>query len=361
MPETKIDSAVSSNLTNAMTDFSVGAQQTDGATGQDETEWMNTHWSIWFGYYKTIPELKSTIDTRAKWVIGKEGYEADPKTKKIMDNWIGWGKDTPNQLIKNMVRTYYVGGDFFAEIIKSGNKVINLKPLDPGSIKIIVNGKGILQRYEQVNKIEKRPPTKFKPEEIFHLANNRFADEIHGTSIIPAIKDIILMRNEAMADNKLINHRFAYPRWILHLDTDDATEIAEFKRKYDKANASGENLYVPKDVVVPELVAVAPQATINLLPWIQDLTGYFHQATNTPEVIVGTATKTTEAAAKVLILGYEQSVRDDQLFIVENFKSQLKLEIKLKFPTPIEQEMATDERKDGQVNKPMNVNPTKHE
>ena len=51
MPETDINSAVASDLTNAVTDFSVAAETTDGATESKETEWMNTHWTQFFGYY----------------------------------------------------------------------------------------------------------------------------------------------------------------------------------------------------------------------------------------------------------------------------------------------------------------------
>ncbi len=360
MPETKIDSTVASNA-NTFLDYSVDTMSTEGPADQKETTWMNNDFPQYLGYYKTIPELKSTIDTKAKWVVGK-GYKADEKVKKILDKIKGFGKDTFNTILQNCVKTYYVGGDSFCEIIKNDSgKLINLKPLDPAVMKIVVNGQGIIIRYEQISKVAGKEPKPFEPEDIFHLAKNRFADEIHGSSIIKAVEEIILMRNEAMADNKIINHRYAYPRWIMHLDTDDPQEIIAFKEKYDKANAGGENMYVPKGVVEPEMMAVAPQATINLLPWIQDLTDYFYQATNTPQVIVGSAGKTTEASAKVLYLAFQQSVEEDQLFIEENVKLQLKLEIELESPPSIEPDMAKDEKKDGPLNKKMNVNPDKHE
>jgi len=88
-------------------------------------------------------------------------------------------------------------------------------------------------------------------------------------------------------------------------------------------------------------------STLDPLPYIRDLTDYFYQATNTPDVVIGSAKQTVEASAKILILGFEQSVRDDQLFWMENFKSQIGIDIKLEYPTPIEEELVKDEKKDG--------------
>ena len=78
-----VGSTTTGDLSNVMTDFSVGAMQTDAASDQKETEWMNERWSSWFGYYKTIPELNTVIDAKAAWSIGK-GFEATPSIKKTL-------------------------------------------------------------------------------------------------------------------------------------------------------------------------------------------------------------------------------------------------------------------------------------
>ena len=349
MPETRIDSAVSG--TDQHTDFEVGALNTDGATGQDETEWMNNFWTIWFGYYKTIPELTSVIDAKATWTVGK-GFQADDMTTLLLDTFKGWGKDTFNTIIENMIRTYNIGGDAFCEIIRDDkDKLINLKPLDPGSIKIIVNGKGIIKRYEQVNKIEKKKPTKFQPEEIFHLARNRVADEIHGVSIIERLVKIINKKNEAMDDWQRVLKRNIDPLWIIHLDTDDETEIANFKKKYDKARGTGEGImYVPKDVVVPELVTVAPNASLSAIPWIESLDAKFYEAAQVPKIIVGGSGGFTEAAVKIAYLAFQQTVEEEQLFIEEQVFAQLNLVIDLEFPASLENELLSDNAKDGAQN-----------
>jgi len=95
------------------------------------------------------------------------------------------------------------------------------------------------KRYEQTSKVKGKGVKKFKPEEIFHLARNRVADEGLGASVVEKIEKIILMRNESMEDYKEVMHRFMKPRYIFHLDTDDEAEIAKFKATTDKAWSDG--------------------------------------------------------------------------------------------------------------------------
>ena len=349
MPETDISSAESSNLTSAIKDFRVASQETDAAFDQPETTWDNQKWSQYFGYYKTIPELAAAIDAKATWTVGK-GFTANARTTFILEGIRGWGKDTFNTIIENMIRTYNIGGDSFCEIIKDEEgRLINLKPLDPGVIRIIVERNGIIKRYEQLSN-RKEKPKKFQPEEIFHLARNRVADEIHGVSIIERLETIILMRNEAMEDWKRVMHRNVDPMIIYHLDTDDPVRIAAFKAKVDKAKGKGENMYIPKDAVVPEVLSLAPNAALSPLAWIENLNNYFFQVTGVPQIIVGGGGEFTEASAKIAYLAFQQSIEEEQLFVEEEVGMQLGLEIELKFPASLENELLSDTKKDGAEN-----------
>ena len=349
MATTDISSAVASDLTTAISDYSVDTQNTDGATGQKETEYQNSDWSQQFGYFKAIPELHAAINAKATWTIGK-GFTADEQTTMLLDTIKGFGADTFNTILENMIRTYYIGGDAYAEIIRdTDGELINIKPLDPSVIKIIVSEKGIIEKYEQTSKTKKGSKT-FEPNEILHLSRNRVADEIHGNSVITSIENIILARNEAIADYKIVMHRNVYPRMIFHLDTDDETEIANFKVKMDKTYKENENLYVPKDVVVPEQMSISPNSTLDPKAWIDAQGRYFYEAVGTPQIIVGGSGEFTEASAKIAYLAWEQNIEEEQLFIEEEILSQLNLVIELEFPASLENELLSDKAKDGAEN-----------
>ena len=336
MPETDISKSIASDLAGAMVNFYVSSQTTDAAGDQKETEWISTTWNQNLGYYKTIPELKTAIDTKANWTIGA-GIEADEVTTMQLMTIKGNGKDTFSSILKNAIKVKTIDGDSYAEIIiDKFNTFINLKPLAPDSIRSVWNAQGRIKRYEQINKLTKKAIKTYKPEEIFHLSRERIADEIHGISVIPAVEWIILARNEAMNDWKRVLHRNVDPLWIFHLDTDDTTQIAAFKTKMDNARKGGENMYIPKGAVVPELVATATNASLNPLAWINQLNDYFFQAVNVPQIIIGNAKEFTDASGKIVYLSYEQSVKAEQLYIEEQVLAQLNIEIALTFPASLQ-------------------------
>ncbi len=352
MPETKIDSATTSNLTNVMVDFGVDTATTDGAFDQPETTWMDDQWTAYFGYYtdEKIPEIASVIDAKATWTVGK-GFKAEPEMTVILDAIKGNGFDTFNTILENAMRTMLIGGNFYAEKIYNDNgKLINLKPLDPTVMRHHANRQGIITRFEQISKIKGSKAKRFPPEKIFYLARNRVADEIHGRGIIQKLKLIMNMKNEAMADQRTSMHRYVVPRWIIKLDTDNQTEINTFKTKMDKANANGENVYIPMGTVEMEPMAMAPNATLNPMAWITYLDNLFYEAAGVPKIILGGSGEFTEASAKIAYLAFQQGVEEEQLYIEEQVGIQLGIEIELEFPASLENELLSDQKKDGAEN-----------
>jgi len=339
MAQTDIGSSERSSTTGFV-DYSVPQMSTDGVT-QDEFKWVNPEWQKQLGFYKTIPELQTAVDAKANWTIGA-GYEADEATMLVLDGIRGHGKDSFNSILLNLIRTYIIGGDSFAEIITDKDGLlVNLKPLDPGAITIVYNSKGRIARYEQDSKL-KKGVKKFLPAKMFHLSRKRIADEIHGISIIPAVEWIILARNEAMSDWKRVLHRNIDPLWIFHLDTDDSAQISAFKAKMDAARGKGENMYIPKGAVVPELVATSPNAGLTPLAWINQLNEYFFQTVNVPQIIVGSAKEFTDASSKIVYLAYEQSVKGEQLYVEEQIVAQLNILVELTFPASLQNEALSD-------------------
>jgi hypothetical protein len=341
MTDLRIGATTASDLANAITNYSVAPVSLDGAGDQDETTWQMTDWETNLGFYKSIPELQTAVDAKANWTVGA-GFEADEQTELLLLEVKGNGKDSFNSILSNMLRTYTIGGDAFAEIIRNKKGVmVNLKPLDPSSMVIVQNSLGRIKRYEQVSK-SKHPNKKFAPDRIFHMSRKRLADEIHGISVVPSVKWIIEARNEAMNDWKRVLHRNIDPLWVFHLDTDDTTKINSFKTKMDAARASGECMYIPKGAVVPELVTTASNASLNPLTWINQLNDYFFQAVNVPQIIIGNAKEFTDASGKIVYLSYEQSVKSEQLYLEEQVLAQLNLEIALTFPASLQNELLSD-------------------
>jgi len=351
MGQDRIGGAVASDLTNAMTDFSVDAQSTDGTSEQKEKEWMDNNWTQYLGYYndEKTPEITAVIDAKATWTVGK-GFKADEITTMLLDTIKGNGFDTFNTILENAMRVSLLGGNFYAEIIRDDeDNLINIKSLDPEVMKIIYNSKGRIIRFEQTSKI-KGGTKKFTPEEMFYLPRNRIADEIHGRGIAQKLKLIIDMKNEAMADQRKALHWNVIPRWKFKLKTDDPTEIAAYKAKQDKATSSGENIYEPMDVSEGELISVPPNATLNPMAWIQYLDNLFYEMAGVPKIILGGSGEFTEASAKIAYLAFQQGVEEEQLFLEEQVLSQLNLVIELEFPASLENELLSDKAKDGAEN-----------
>jgi len=347
MAENRISSMVASDLTNAVEDYSVDPDNLDSPQDQDETSWTNSNWARYLGYFKQIPELNATINVKATWTVGK-GFKADEITTLLLDTIKGNGMDTFNTILENMIRTYYIGGDGFCEIIRSEKEdLINLKPLNPGDVKIIVNRQGMIKKYVQLNHVNKKVEREFKPEQIFHLARNRVGDEIHGVSVIAPIENIILARNEAIADYRKVMHRFVKPQWKFKLKTDDPSEISAYKAKQDKATGSGENIYEPYDVSESELLAVAPNSTLDPKAWIDQQGNFFYESVGVPKIILGGSGEFTEASAKIAYLAFQQNIEEEQLFIEEQVLSQLNLVIELEFPASLENDLLSDKAKDG--------------
>ncbi len=351
MGDSKVDSMVVGGTDNTIESFSVAPEDTEGASGNGETRFQNNEWTQQLAYLKKIPEIKKAIWARAVWTIGK-GYDTDPQTEMLLATIKGNGKDTFTKILKNMWVTKRTGGDAYAEIIRDDeDNLINVKPLNPGMMVVVQDERGIIVRYEQTSRIKGKSPKKFTPDKMFHLSNDRIADEGLGTSDIEAVEEIIKTRNEASTDYREVLHDNVRPRWKFKLKTDDPTEIAAYKTKMDAVTKTkSANIYEPFDVSESELIVVAPNATLDPKSWIQDQNGYFYQTVGTPQIIVGGSGEFTEATAKIVYIAWEQDVADDQLELAEEVESQLNLIITPIVPASIENELLSDSAKDGAEN-----------
>jgi len=359
MAETKISSADATDMRNIdqTSDTATDFRRTVDTAIQDYpgTKYY-PDWAKWFGFYKNIPELQASIIKLTEWVVGK-GYEADDGTKKKLDRIRGCGKDSFDSVIFNLQLSKKICGDSFAEVVrnKRGN-IINLKPINPGSMVIWSNRNGIITQYEQVARYsddkgtERRKSIIFKPEQMFHLINNRLGDEPHGRSDIEKLENIISMKKEAMTDMRIVFHRYVKPLIISQIDSDDEAEIAAYKTKLDNAVRYMENMIIPKGTVEMERMSIPQYSTLDPLPWIGMLQQLFVVSEGMPEVIMGFGRETTEASAKILYLAFQQKIESEQLYLEQQLKNQLKLDVEFNFPESIAPELAEDVSKERNMN-----------
>jgi hypothetical protein len=334
---------------NNLTATSINPQNTDGITAGKETIYSNSLWAQHWGYFNSCPELKSAILMKAIWNVGK-GYTTDPETQIILDHISGWGKDTFEDILFNMDVIRKVGRDSIAQIIrdKETGTLINLKPLDPASIRWVVDEKGIIIRYEQFAKTGDTTEVKrtFKPDEIFHLSNNRLADQIHGISVIESLDSTLLAELESFTDTTKLMHRQAKPFIVFKLKTDDPVKISAFQTKIQNIRDKTEDLIIPDDENILSYEVVSVPVSSVILDWRNDVTKRFYRALGMPLVIFGSA-NSTESGGKMEYFAHEQVFEHEQRYLEKQIYNQLGLRINLYPPTSMAPQLAQDTAKDG--------------
>lgn len=349
MGQLNINKATLSDMENRVDLYEVAAMATDGATGSKETNWTNSRWAIQWGYFNSVPDLKTAILMAAIWTVGK-GYTTDPETEVILDHIRGWGKDTFDDILFNMEVIKRVGGDSYAEIVRDPETdiIINLKPLDPSSIRIVVDNKGIIKRYEQISKLPNgKVEAKFEVEDILHFSHNRLADQIHGISDIDALEPIIKASEESFADIKKVMHRQAKPMIMFKLGTDDQVTIDAFVAKMDSATNKGENIYIPDDKNSVNYEVVQVNVSQIIMEWRNDIKNRFYRCLGLPQIVFGSS-GSTESGGKIEYLAHEQIFEHNQRKVEKDLWNQLSFKIDLYPPTSLVENLQADEAKDAQ-------------
>jgi len=322
--------------------FEVTPVSPDSEDDSNETVYDNTNFERWFGYFKSIPEYKVSIQSFANWVLGKglDKAKMDDLTVAVLDTIDGWGEDTIMSVLWNMICIKKVEGDAFAEVIrdpKTGT-LLNLKPL--GTLRIVANKQGRIKKYVEVSKVKGKKNREFKPTEILHLVNDRVANEIHGTSITQSVEWVIDARNEAMQDLRRTLHRSTVR--IMAVDETDKNRHAQIKKDYADAINKGEVMLVDKNT---EEIRdhVAPQS--QHLEWIRYLENFFYQALGVPKVILGGSEEFTEASSKIAYLTFEQVYSREVEELKADLWNQLAIKIEINKPASLTSEMLSGEEK----------------
>ena len=296
----------------------------------------------YFGYYKKYGQLKKAIDTLMIYVVGK-GFSTDAGTGVILDHINGWGEDTIHSILWNLGVVSMVQGDAFAEIIreegKEKGKILNLKPISPERMKIILNKKGTIERYEQVQ--AGNTNKKLKKEDVLHICNDRIGDEQRGTSVVECCEWVINAIEEARRDYRVLLHRNVVPVRIIEVDTDDTAKRNTFMEEYKDAIRKGEVLVVPKGTVEIKDTTLQIQDPI---AWIQSLENYFYLAVGIPKVIAS-PDGLSEGSSKVSYLVFEPIYTFKQMLMESDLWNQCQFRIKFNRPPSLQDNIQSNEAK----------------
>lgn len=332
-------------LSTAPTYVTINSKTLDSPNGEGDYEYVNTNWTKQYGKFTSVADLKNVIVLKGYWTIGG-GYTCDPLTKEILRHVKGFGKDTFKDILFNMEMTKRIGGDAFCEIIRGDDKaktIINLKPLNPETMKIIYDSQGMIKRYEQFTKGK---IIKWEPNEIFHLCNNRIGDQVHGLSDIDVNNDTIDAMNESDIDMRRLMHWQSRPMIVFKLKTDDSATINAFIAKMDAATENGKNVYVPFDENEFSYEIVQAPIQPGIFEYRNELRKKFYRTSILPELLPSGGGDATESGGKIGYLAFQRIVEKEQADVEAQILNQLGLEINLIPPVSLEQNLMQDNAKD---------------
>jgi len=321
---------------------------------------QSTTWKDHNAYYKKHSSVKAVINKLGMWSVGK-GYQAKKGVSDTLDKVRGSGKDTFDEVINNVVRGRHLDGDSYAEIIGGkGQSLLNLKPLNPGTMKVYYTDAGMIAYYAQVNLDGSEEI--FDKEEIFHLSLNRIADETHGEGDIATLMNYLDKIKQIDEDMSVMFHRFIVPMVIWRINTDKASEVARFNTDQKNAFDKGQNLVIPNKAAEWDLMEPGKNG-VDPLQWRQTWVEEVTKGGGVPALIMAIEAGTTEASSKMVYLAWQQVIEAEQMYLEKQIKQQLGLEVKFEFPASIAENLDDDQRKDGDLGgeKKSEIIPTKAE
>ncbi len=324
-------------------DETIDSATTDGVGDQKETFWFNSHFTKRYGNYKNIAKVRIPINAYATWVVGK-GWTSTTTTTLELESIRGWGEDTFLSVLWNMLVIKKVNGDSYAEQVRSidTGRIINLKPLDPVSIVHVVGPDGILIRYEQISKIKGNANKVIPVEKMFHLCNDRVADNIHGTSVIEALIWNMEAQEEARKTHRKMVRRNGVVK-IIEIDVQDTTKRNAFKAEWKTAIENGDVLILPKGVAEAKDWH-GTLDTAGVIQWLNYLDEEFFMMLGMPKVILGGSSE-TEGDKKMSYLSFEQVYLREINELKDDIFNQLGLRVEFGKPSSLQNQLQDNELK----------------
>lgn len=339
MADQNLAGGVNTEMRSVVDDFSVSEGSLD-EPGVKLSRWSNTNWPKYLGYFKSIPEYRQGVLGLMVWTMGRGWTTLDSRHKAQLEGITGWGEDTFQSIMENMLMQKKVNGDAYSEIIRNdGGDLVNLKPLNPGRTTTVVNEQGLIEFYEYNEPNGKI--RKIKTQDMLHFCNDRIGNEIHGSSTLESVQWVIDARNEAMADWRRIMHRATIR--IVYIDMSDEDKLKEVRAQWALAIKYGEVMLVPGKKGEMEVQDYSAPPSQPFLDTIRYYEGFFYQALGVSKVITGGASEFTEAGSKMGYLTFEQPTAREQREFEGDLWNQLAMRITFTRPISLKGDVQEDE------------------
>lgn len=342
--ETNIGNITTTQLKSGVPDFKVSQKTIDEAGAQPETYWNNSNWPVYLGYLKTIPEYRNAVRALAIYTCGR-GWSASPEDTAMLENIRGWGEDTFDSIMQDMIIVKKTNGDSYLEIIRNPDNpatIINLKKLNPARIRHVVNEKGLLIGYDEMTIDNKEAIRRLDVKDVFHICNDRIANEIHGTSVLEACKWVIDWLNEMLSDLRRVMHRSTIR--VLYIDADNTTKLGTIREQYKEAIKNGEVLILPAKRGEAEFEELNIPPTEAWLAAIRFARDYFYEVLGVPKVITGGTQESTEASSKIGYQTFEQPYITEQRLLEQDIWNQLAIRVKFDRPKSLLDDLAGEQQ-----------------
>ena len=326
MAEYNLSNATTTDFTNQVPNFIVESKNLDIANANKEETFIYFDKATEdFGYYFNHPQVSSPINSLATWSVSRGWTCDDSIQKQELEHITGMGKDTFDTIMWNHEVVKLAVGDSFCEVLRGDkNMIINMIPISPERVKVVIKGSRII-RYEvwDSNKWVRK-----KTEQILHSQNKRIGDQVHGTSLIQSNKKVIDALLEANDDERIIKHRDK-ALGIAYYKTNNTGKIAYANTQIEKGVKNGEMIGLPEDTA--KIEPYPSRSSEDRQNWLTYLENLNYQTGGVPRSIA-TSDGTSEVGGKMGHVIFEPIYTKEQVDLEGDLWNQLAVKIKFNRP-----------------------------
>jgi len=325
MADYNLSNATTTDFKNQVPDFIVESKSLDAANVDGEETYVYFDKAPeCFGYYFNHPQVSSPINSLATWSVSRGWTTDDPILEQELKHISGMGKDTFESIMWNHEAVKLIVGDSFLEVVRKEKVIINMIPISPERVKVVIKGSRII-RYEIWN--GKKWITK-KVEEMLHSQNKRIGDQVHGTSLIQSNKAVIDALLEANADERTIKHRDK-ALGIVYYKTNNTGKITYANTQIENAVKNGEMVGLPEDTA--KIEPYPSRSSEDRQSWLQYLENLNYQTGGVPRSIA-TSDGTSEVGGKMGHVIFEPVYTKEQVDLEGDLWRQQAIDIKFNRP-----------------------------